>query len=182
MDCLILVDLQNDFMLGGALAVPRGDEVVTVANQPAARFDFVVASQDRHPPGHQSFAPQHKGRLPGETTQLHGVTQVLWPDRCVQGTHGAESYHGLDQCKVSEVCQKGTDPGIDSHSTFFDNARLRSTGLGARLRERNVDTVYLLGLATEYCVKFSALDAASLGFRAKVVPEGCRGIEHQQSA
>jgi len=181
-DCLILVDLQNDFMPGGALAVPRGDEVVTVANQLAARFDSVVANQDWHPPRHHSFASQHKGRLPSETIQLHGVTQVLWPDHYVQGTHGAEFYHGLDQCKVSEVFQKGTDPGIDSYSTFFDNARLRSTGLGERLRERNGDTVCLLGLATEYCVKFSALDAASLGFRAKVVPEGCRGIEHQQSA
>ena len=177
MDCLILVDLQNDFMPGGALAVPRGDEVVAVANQLATRFDFVVASQDWHPPEHQSFASQHKGRMPGETVQLHGVTQVLWPDHCVQGTYGAEFHRGLEQCRVSEVFQKGTDPGIDSYSTFFDNARLRSTGLGERLRERNVETVYLLGLATDYCVKFSALDAASLGFRAKVVPEGCRGID-----
>lgn len=133
MDCLILVDLQNDFMPKGALAVPRGDEVVTVANQLAARFDFVVASQDWHPPGHQSFASQHKGHLSGETIQLHGVTQVLWPDHCVQGTHGAESYNRLDQCKVSEVFQKGTDPGIDSYSTFFDNARLRSTARAHRL-------------------------------------------------
>ncbi len=177
MDCLILVDLQNDFMPGGALAVPRGDEVVAVANQLAARFDFVVASQDWHPPEHQSFASQHKGRMPGETVQLHGVTQVLWPDHCVQGTYGAEFYRGLEQGRVSEVFQKGTDPGIDSYSTFFDNARLRSTGLGERLREHNVETVYLLGLATDYCVKFSALDAASLGFRAIVVPEGCRGID-----
>lgn len=148
MDCLILVDLQNDFMPGGALAVPRGDEVVTVANQLAARFDSVVASQDWHPPGNQSLASRHKGRLPGETIQLDGVTQVLWPDHCVQTTHGAEYYHGLDQCKVSEVFQKRTDPGIDSYSTFFDNARLRSTGLGERLRERNIDTVNFLGLAT----------------------------------
>lgn len=177
MDCLILVDLQNDFVPGGALAVPRGDEVVAVANQLAPRFDFVVASQDWHPPEHQSFASQHWGRKPGETIQLHGIPQVLWPDHCVQGTFGAEFCQGLDQRRVSEVFQKGTDPGIDSYSAFFDNARLRSTGLGERLRERNVDTVYLLGLATDYCVKFSALDAASLGFRAKVVPEGCRGID-----
>lgn len=177
MDCLILVDLQNDFMPGGALAVPRGDEVISVANQLAARFDFVVASQDWHPPKHESFASQHEGHQPGETIQLHGLTQVLWPDHCVQGTHGAEFYQGLDQSRVSEVFQKGTDPGIDSYSTFFDNARLRSTGLGERLRECNVDTVYLLGLATDYCVKFSALDAVSLGFRTKLVPEGCRGID-----
>ena len=177
MDCLLLVDLQNDFMPGGALAVPSGHEVVPVANQLAARFEFVVASQDWHPPQHESFASQHSGRNVGETIQLRGITQVLWPDHCVQGTFGAEFYQGLDQSQVSEVVQKGTDPGIDSYSAFFDNARLRSTGLGDRLREREVDTVYLLGLATDYCVKFSALDAVSLGFRAKVVPEGCRGID-----
>ena len=177
MDCLLLVDLQNDFMPGGALAVPSGHEVVPVANQLAARFEFVVASQDWHPPQHESFASQHSGRNVGETIQLRGIAQVLWPDHCVQGTFGAEFYQGLDQSQVSEVVQKGTDPGIDSYSAFFDNARLRSTGLGDRLREREVDTVYLLGLATDYCVKFSALDAVSLGFRAKVVPEGCRGID-----
>ena len=177
MECLLLVDLQNDFMPGGALAVPCGHEVVTVANQLAARFEFVVASQDWHPPQHESFASQHSGRNVGETIQLRGIAQVLWPDHCVQGTFGAEFYQGLDQSQVSEVVQKGTDPGIDSYSAFFDNARLRSTGLGDRLREREVDTVYLLGLATDYCVKFSALDAVSLGFRAKVVPEGCRGID-----
>ncbi len=176
MDCLLLVDLQNDFMPGGALAVPEGDEVIPVANQLLTRFEFVVASQDWHPPQHQSFASQHPGRRPGETIQLRGVTQVLWPDHCVQGTHGAEFHQGLDRGRVTEVVQKGTDPYIDSYSAFFDNARLRSTGLGERLRERDVGTVCLLGLATDYCVKFSALDAASLGFKVKVVPEGCRGI------
>lgn len=176
MDCLLLVDLQNDFMPGGALAVPEGDEVIPVANQLLTRFEFVVASQDWHPPQHQSFASQHRGRRPGETIQLRGVTQVLWPDHCVQGTHGAEFHQGVDRGRVTEVVQKGTDPYIDSYSAFFDNARLRSTGLGERLRERNVGTVCLLGLATDYCVKFSALDAASLGFKVKVVPEGCRGI------
>ncbi len=177
MDCLLLVDLQNDFMPGGALAVPKGDEVIAVANQLATRFEFVVASQDWHPPQHQSFASQHRGRRPGETIQLRGVTQVLWPDHCVQGTHGAEFHQGLDQGQVSEVVQKGTALDIDSYSAFFDNARLRSTGLGERLRELNVGTVCLLGLATDYCVKFSALDAASLGFQVKVVSEGCRGID-----
>lgn len=177
MDCLLLVDLQNDFMPGGALAVPNGDEVIAVANQLAARFEFVVASQDWHPPQHHSFASQHRGRRPGETIQLRGVTQVLWPDHCVQGTHGAEFHQGLDQGQVSEVVQKGTALDIDSYSAFFDNARLRSTGLGERLRERDVGTVFLLGLATDYCVKFSALDAASLSFKVKVVPEGCRGID-----
>ena len=177
MDCLLLVDLQNDFMPGGALAVPKGDEVIAVANQLATRFEFVVASKDWHPPQHHSFASEHRGRRPGETIQLRGVTQVLWPDHCVQGTHGAEFHQGLDQGQVSEVVQKGTALDIDSYSAFFDNARLRSTGLGERLRERKVGTIYLLGLATDYCVKFSALDAASLGFKVKVVPEGCRGID-----
>ena len=177
MDCLLLVDLQNDFMPGGALAVPRGDEVIAVANQLAQRFEFVVASQDWHPPQHHSFASQHRGRRPGETIQLRGVTQVLWPDHCVQGTLGAEFHRGLDRGQVSEVVQKGTALDVDSYSAFYDNARLRSTGLGDRLRERGVDTLYLLGLATDYCVKFSALDAASLGFKVKVVSEGCRGID-----
>ena len=177
MDCLLLVDLQNDFMPGGALAVPRGDEVVAVANRLAARFGMVVASQDWHPPGHLSFASQHAGRRPGETVQLCGVPQVLWPDHCVQGTRGARLCRDLDRSQVGEVFRKGTDAAIDSYSAFFDNARRRSTGLGERLRARDVETVYVLGLATEYCVKFSALDAASLGFRTRVVSDGCRGIE-----
>ena len=176
MDCLLLVDLQNDFMPGGALAVPHGDEVVPVANDLAARFDFVVASQDWHPAGHLSFASQHAGRKPGDEIELGGITQQLWPDHCVQGTAGAELSPGLDQSRISEVVRKGTDPEIDSYSAFNDALKRRSTGLEDLLRERGVETVYVLGLATEYCVKFSALDSLGAGFRTVVVSDGCRGI------
>ncbi len=177
MDCLILVDLQNDFMPGGALAVPRGDEVVEAANRMCDRFEYVVASQDWHPSDHKSFASQHVGRMPGDVIDLHGVNQVLWPDHCVQGSAGAAFHDSLDRTRVSAVFQKGTDRELDSYSTFFDNAHRRSTGLGEHLRDCGATSVYLLGLATDYCVKFSALDAISLGFRTYVVREGCRGID-----
>ena len=177
MDCLILVDPQVDFMPGGALAVPRGHEVIEVANHLAPRFDHVVASQDWHPADHRSFASQHPGRGPGDAIDLHGLNQVLWPDHCVQGTPGAEFHPGLDMSHVDAVFRKGTDRDIDSYSAFFDNARRRSTGLDVALRERGIRSVCLVGLATDYCVKFSALDAASLGLQTRVVPEGCRGID-----
>ena len=177
MDCLILVDLQNDFMPGGALAVPRGDEVVGVANRLCRRFECVVASQDWHPSDHRSFASQHVGRKPGEVIDLHGLDQVLWPDHCVQGSAGAAFHESLDLNRVTAVFQKGTDCELDSYSTFFDNAHRRSTGLGEHLRACGVSAVYLLGLATDYCVKFSALDAVSLGLRTYVVRDGCRGID-----
>jgi nicotinamidase/pyrazinamidase len=177
MKALVLVDLQLDFMPGGALAVPAGDEVVPVANRLAPRFDLVVATKDWHPPDHGSFASQHPGRKPGETVDLGGIEQILWPDHCVQDTHGAEFHPDLDASRVDRVFFKGTDLGIDSYSALYDNAHRRSTGLGEWLKERGVDEVVLLGLATDYCVKFSALDAAGEGFRVKVVEDGCRGIE-----
>ncbi len=177
MHCLILVDLQIDFMPGGALAVPLGNEVVEVANRLALKFDYVVASQDWHPSTHRSFASQHVGRKAGEVIELHGLEQVLWPDHCVQGTPGATFHDSLDLSRVNAVFQKGTDLEIDSYSTFYDNGHRRSTGLDRHLRDRGVATVCLMGLATDYCVKFSALDAASLGFRTSVVREGCRGID-----
>lgn len=177
MNCLILIDLQNDFMPGGALAVPRGDEVVDVANRLSRRFDYVVASQDWHPAGHRSFASQHPGRRPGDVIELEGLEQVLWPDHCVQDSPGADFHASLDRSGVSAVIQKGTDPELDSYSAFFDNARRRATGLEPWLREHGVGAVCIMGLATDYCVKFSALDAASLGLRTSVVREGCRGID-----
>ena len=177
MTCLLLVDLQNDFMPGGALEVPRGNEVIGTANRLAEGFDHVVASQDWHPSDHGSFASQHPGRAPGEVIDLAGTEQVLWPDHCVQGSFGAEFHEELDHSQVDAVFRKGTDPRIDSYSAFFDNARRRSTGLAEHLAARGVEELWLLGLASDYCVKFSALDAVSVGLRTLVVEEGCRGID-----
>ena len=177
MRALIVVDLQNDFMPGGALAVPHGDEVVAVANRLMPKFELVVASQDWHPPNHGSFASQHAGRSPGDFVQLGGLRQVLWPDHCVQNTKGAAFHDGLDADAIDRVFQKGVDPEIDSYSAFFDNAHRRSTELGDYLRAQSVDEVYLLGLATDYCVKFSALDALGEGFRTVLIEDGCRGID-----
>jgi nicotinamidase/pyrazinamidase len=176
MRALIIVDLQNDFMPGGALAVPNGDEVVSVANSLIPRFELVVASQDWHPPHHGSFASQHPGHKPGDVIQLDGIEQVLWPDHCVQGTFGAAFHRDLNTGGIDKVFQKGVAPTIDSYSTFYDNAHLRSTGLADFLRARRVDEVCLLGLATDYCVKFSVLDAVRENFQVVVIEDGCRGI------
>jgi nicotinamidase/pyrazinamidase len=177
MDALILVDLQYDFMPGGALAVPRGDEVVPLANQLAARFELVVASQDWHPPGHRSFASQHPGKIPGDVIELEGLDQRLWPDHCVQHTHGAELHHDLDRKRIDRIFQKGADAAIDSYSAFYDNAHRRATGLGDYLKDRGAARIFLMGLATDYCVKFSSLDAIELGFDVSVIADGCRGID-----
>ena len=177
MRALILVDIQNDFLPGGALAVRRGDEVVPVANRVQARFDLVVATQDWHPPGHGSFASRYPGRTPGELSELSGLPQVLWPDHCVQGSVGAAFAPGLAMNRVETIFRKGTDPGIDSYSGFFDNGHRKSTGLGDSLKGRGAVDVYVLGLATDYCVKFTALDARQLGFRTFLVEDGSRGVE-----
>lgn len=177
MKALVLVDIQNDFLPGGALEVPQGDEVIPVANRIQPDFDLVVATQDWHPPDHGSFAANHPGKRPGAVIELDGLEQILWPVHCVQGTPGAELAPGLDTSRVQCVFRKGTDPRIDSYSALFDNAHRRSTGLGDSLRIRGVEAVYLVGLATDYCVKYSALDAAELGFRTFVVEDGCRGID-----
>jgi len=176
---LILVDLQNDFLPGGALAVPRGDEVLPVANRVQAAFELIVATQDWHPADHGSFASNHPGRKPGEMTELGGLPQILWPDHCVQGSAGAEFHRDLHLDKVARVFHKGVDADIDSYSGFFDNGHRRSTGLGEYLREQGVTDVYILGLATDYCVKYSALDALQLGFATHVIEDGCRGVELQ---
>jgi len=176
---LVLVDLQNDFLPGGALAVPHGDEVIPVANRLACGggFDLVVATKDWHPADHGSFASRHAGKAVGDHVELGGLDQVLWPDHCVQWTGGAEFAPLLRSDRIARVVRKGVDPEIDSYSTFFDNAHRRDTGLGELLRRHDADEVYLMGLATDYCVKFSVLDALKLGFRAHVVIDGCRGIE-----
>src|SRR5438067_6058826 len=177
MRALILVDIQNDFLPGGALAVRRGDEVVPVANRVQPGFDLIVATQDWHPPDHGSFASRYPGRKPGELSELAGLPQVLWPDHCVQGSIGAAFAPGLQMNRVEAIFRKGTDPAIDSYSGFFDNGHRKSTGLGDYLKGRGASEVYVLGLATDYCVKFTALDARKLGFRTFLVEDGSRGVE-----
>jgi nicotinamidase/pyrazinamidase len=176
MKALIIVDLQNDFLPGGALAVSHGDEVIPVINELLKKkFDTVVATKDWHPPDHGSFADMH-GKEPGEKIDLYGLEQILWPTHCVQETEGAQFAPGWDHGKVEKVFYKGTDKKIDSYSTFFDNGHRKSTGLEDYLRKEKVDEIYIAGLATDYCVKYSVLDACRLGFKTYVVVDGCRGV------
>jgi nicotinamidase/pyrazinamidase len=179
MRALILVDLQNDFVPGGALPVREGHRVVPIANALArsGKFDLVVATQDWHPPHHGSFAANHSGKRVGHVIDLHGLPQILWPVHCVQHTRGAEFVAELERAPIHRVFQKGTDAAIDSYSGFFDNGHRKSTGLGEFLKERHIHEVYLAGLATDYCVKFSALDARGLGFTTHVIEDACRGVE-----
>lgn len=179
MRALLLIDLQNDFLPGGALAVPRGDEVLAPANALAARrdlFPVVAATQDWHPADHASFASQHPGRLPGDLIDLDGAPQVLWPDHCVQGTRGAELAEAVVRDPIQHVARKGEDRRIDSYSGFFDNGHGRATDLADWLRAAGVDEVFVLGLATDYCVRWTALDAVRLGFKTSVVVDACRGV------
>jgi nicotinamidase/pyrazinamidase len=172
----IIVDIQYDFIPGGALAVPEGDRVIPVINALQKHFDLVVATQDWHPAGHGSFASAHPGHKPGDIIQLNGLTQILWPDHCVQGSPGAEFVKDLDRSKVRRVFQKGTDPGVDSYSGLFDNGHRKDTGLGDFLRDQGVTDVYIAGLAADYCVKFTALDVVNLGYRTHVYRNACRGV------
>jgi len=177
MKALILVDIQNDFLPGGALAVRDGDAVIEPANRAQRGYELVVATQDWHPADHGSFATQHPGRKPGELILLDGLDQVLWPPHCVQGTLGAELAASVDRSRIDHVFQKGMDPLVDSYSGFFDNGHRHDTGMGEWLRRRGVDQVDLCGLALDYCVKFSALDAARLGFRTAVIVDATRPVD-----
>lgn len=179
MKALVAVDLQHDFMPGGALPVQGGDKVVPIINQLQPRFELVVATQDWHPAGHCSFAGNHPGKKPGDRVLINGLEQILWPVHCVQGSWGAEFHKDFDRTRVAQVFHKGTDPLIDSYSTFFDNARLRHTGLEAFLRDRGVEHVFLAGLALDYCVLYSAMDSLRLGFTTSVIVDACRGIDLQ---
>jgi nicotinamidase/pyrazinamidase len=179
MKALILVDIQNDFLPDGALPVPNGNAVIPVANRVQHAFDLIVATQDWHPANHGSFAANHPNRTPGELGELGGLPQVLWPVHCVQNTGGAAFASGLETGRVTRIFPKGTDPQIDSYSGFFDNGHKKSTGLGDYLRERGVTDVYVLGLATDFCVKATALDARKLGFTTHLIVDGCRGVNRQ---
>ena len=176
MRALVLVDLQYDFMPGGALAVARGDETVPVAQRLMPKFDTVVATQDWHPRDHKSFAANHAGKQPGELIELDGLPQVLWPMHCVQGTRGADLHDGLERSKITAVFRKGLDPAIDSYSGFFDNGHKKATGLDAWLKQKKITKLVILGLATDYCVKFTTLDARQLGYECWLVEDGCRGV------
>ncbi|MCU0765587.1 MAG: bifunctional nicotinamidase/pyrazinamidase [Burkholderiaceae bacterium] len=174
---LLVIDVQNDFLPAGALAVPRGDEVVPVVNRMAARFANVILTQDWHPAGHVSFASRHPGRRPFETIALPYGAQVLWPDHCVQGTPGAALAAGLDVPQAQAVIRKGYHAHTDSYSALLEADRVTPTGLQGLLRERGIRRVYICGLATDFCVAFSALDAQAAGFETFVVEDACRAID-----
>ncbi|WP_026463379.1 bifunctional nicotinamidase/pyrazinamidase [Adhaeribacter aquaticus] len=176
MKALLLIDIQNDFIPGGSLAVPEGDQIISVVNQIQPQFDLVVATQDWHPANHKSFASNHAGKQVFEQIELQGLAQVLWPDHCEQGSAGAEFSPDLDMTKVEAIFRKGTDPEIDSYSGFYDNGRLKSTGLADYLRGKGITDVYLVGLAGDYCVYYSAKDALQEGFNTYLIEDGIRAI------
>ncbi len=176
MKALLLVDIQNDFLPGGALEVPSGDAVVPLVNELLPLFSQVVATQDWHPAQHLSFASNHAGAKIGDVIDLNGLAQVLWPDHCVQHSKGAAFSHDLNVDAIRMVFQKGTDINIDSYSGFFDNGHTKDTGLGDYLHSQGVTEVYIVGLATDYCVKFTALDAVKLGFDTTVITDATRAV------
>ncbi len=177
MHALVVIDVQNDFCPGGALAVTGGDEIVAPINAMMAEFDAVILTQDWHPAGHSSFASQHPGKAPLEMTEMPYGPQVLWPDHCVQGSLGAAFHPRLDTDRAELIIRKGFRPGIDSYSAFFENDHETPTGLEGYLRTRGIDRLTLVGLATDFCVNFSAVDAATLGFEVTVREAACRGID-----
>jgi nicotinamidase/pyrazinamidase len=174
---LVVIDVQNDFCPGGALAVTGGDEVVPLINDLAKGFEHLILTQDWHPAGHSSFASSHKGRKPFETITMHYGEQTLWPDHCIQGSAGADFHPGLDVTKAELILRKGFRPGIDSYSFFYENDRKTPTGLAGYLRECDMHDITLVGLATDYCVAYSALDAARVGFNVTVRLDCCRAID-----
>ncbi|MHB2248072.1 bifunctional nicotinamidase/pyrazinamidase [Pseudomonas fitomaticsae] len=174
---LLVIDVQNDFIPGGQLAVPEGDRIVPLINRLAEQFKQVVIAQDWHPAGHASFASSHPGRQPYDVIQLPYGEQTLWPDHCIQGSRGAEFHSGLNLPHAQLIIRKGCNPDIDSYSAFLEADRVTTTGLAGYLKERGIDTVYMVGLALDFCVMFSALDARAAGFNAFVVLDACRGID-----
>ena len=180
-DVLLVIDVQNDFCSGGALAVPHGEEVAPAINAIAGRFAHIVLTQDWHPRGHLSFASSHAGAQPFQTVTLAYGTQVLWPDHCVQGTAGAALHPGLQIPHAELVLRKGFRREIDSYSAFYENDRRTPTGLAGYLRERGLQRVFLAGIAFDFCVRFSAEDAHRLGFEAVVIEDACRGLDLDNS-
>ena len=176
-NALIVIDVQNDFCPGGALAVPEGDQIVTGINALMPEFDAVILTQDWHPAGHSSFASSHTGKGPYETVEMAYGTQVLWPDHCVQGSSGADFHKDLNTTRADMIIRKGYNPAIDSYSAFFENDQTTPTGLEGYLKTRGISDVTMVGLATDFCVNFSALDAAKLGLKVSVRMDLCRAID-----
>lgn len=174
---LVVVDVQNDFCPGGALAVERGDEILPTVNRLIEESEHVILTQDWHPAGHSSFASSHSGMQPFDMIEMAYGPQTLWPDHCVQGTRGADFHSDLQWTRAQLVIRKGFRVGIDSYSTFFENDHQTPTGLAGYLRERGIGSLTLAGLATDFCVAYSALDAIALGFQVRVRLDACRGID-----
>lgn len=176
MNALLIVDLQNDFMPGGPLGVNEGDNIIPIINDLCKMpFDVIVATKDWHPSKHISFAENH-GKKPGKHITIDGIDQILWPRHCVQETIGAELVSSLNKNNIHYIVHKGTDPKIDSYSTFFDNLHLKKTGLHDFLKQRGINKIYIVGLATDYCVKYSVLDALRLGYKPYIIVDACRGV------
>ncbi len=180
-EAFLIVDVQFDFLPGGALAVPRGDEVLKPILRRAADFRTIVLSQDWHPPDHFSFASRH-GRQPFESLEAEGQQQILWPDHCIQNSYGAEIHPGILGLGPASVIRKGTNPAIDSYSAFFDNRSMHQTGLDAWLKSKDISRLVVAGLATDYCVKYTVLDGLSLGYSVELFLPGCRGIKEDVNA
>ncbi|QDU32861.1 nicotinamidase/pyrazinamidase [Poriferisphaera corsica] len=176
MKAIILVDIQNDFCPGGSLAVPEGDLIIPIANNLIPCFQHVIATKDWHPVDHQSFASQHPNQQIGDLINLHGLPQTLWPEHCIQGTAGSDFHPNLNTSAITHITHKGTDPTIDSYSAFFDNGKRKQTDLHEYLQSHNIKDLYILGLATDYCVKSTVLDALSLGYNTHVIGDGIRGV------
>lgn len=181
MQALIIVDVQNDFLPGGALEVKDGDKIIPYINELQNNFNLVIATQDWHPANHKSFAINHPNKNIGEFINLNGLQQILWPVHCVQNSKGAEFAETLNQEKIEKIFVKGTKPQIDSYSGYFDNGKKQSTGLQDYLKSKSVNKVVVVGLAADYCVKFTALDAVNLGFEVEVHKAGTRAVNLQRN-
>lgn len=177
MKTLLVIDVQNDFCPGGALAVPDGDSIIPVINSLIPNFDAVIQTQDWHPEGHHSFASSHKGKDPYDTVEMDYGTQVLWPDHCVQGTHGSEFHPDLNTTKTEVIIRKGFRKEIDSYSTFYENDQKTPTGLIGYLQERNISELYVVGLATDFCVKWSVTDGLKENFKVHIIEDAVKGID-----
>lgn len=177
MKALIIVDVQYDFLPGGSLEVPKGDEIIPIINNIQKDYDLVVASQDWHPQNHLSFASQHENKLPFEIIDLDGLEQVLWPDHCIQESYGSQISEDLQTNRVEAIFRKGMDPKIDSYSAFYDNGKRKDTGLAGYLKARNIDEVHVCGLAADFCVFFTAMDAISEGFKTSIISKATKAID-----